>query len=413
MSRHNSYGDSGPIAGPLLILMTLPAFLMVGLLCNALAGLPVHAAETPAASMPSPFPKIDPRDRAIGSNSNLDGEDLAMLPPSYPTKEFAAQDSSPVLLITNLKQYEPVVHITADVIQQDSSSSSSQGGNVGGSGQSYQKVPVFDLGVPAMTGLKLPEGMHAYGIPDFRMNHTAALEFKFWTPCDQEPEGMFDLTVMPCFYSPFEGTEGKIEYPYFSHGQRGTMYMPYHIPEDLKHPSYAAYLEAQAKREAGNCTEDGECDVPEPPPIRINTKVDCWFPPHRSVEALATPINLIGHDHRVGVREIVYQRVPATSPPSGESEVYYDTRIKEFPAKRLDPLPEAAKEAAKGPVPEIVDGAVVIDGVRYCRSTLQVFASDASDDAKLSSEPVGWTIASPTSSSAASSKNTHHHHRRQ
>lgn len=390
---HN--GPESLAEGLFLVFLTLPAFAAIAFFCVTLSGLPsAQGAEASSAregsgGMPSPFPQADPRDRAINAKTPLDGNgdgeaSAAPLPPSYPTKEFAAQDSSPVLIISNLAQYESVMHITADVITQDPKG-----------GQTYQKVPPFDLGLTNVTGLRLPEGTYAYGIPDFRMNHTAALEFKFWTPCDQESEGVFDLTVMPCFYSPFEPEEGKIHKPYFSHGERGTMYMPYHVPEDLQHPSYAAYLEAQAKREAGTCTEDGECDVAPPEAIRINTRVDCWFPPHKNVEALATPINLIGHDHRVGIKDIVYQRTPATSPPSGATEVYYDTRIKEFPAKRLEPIPEAAKEAARGPVPEIVDGAVLIDGVRYCRSTLQVFASDATDDSKLASEPVGWTIASP------------------
>lgn len=376
-----------------LVFLTLPAFVAVGLLCAALSGLPsASAAATAAGTMPSPFPQVEGRDGASDGKTPLDRGSLPQppLPPSYPTKEFTAQDSSPVLVISNLDQYKSVMHITADVITHDPKA-----------GQSYQKVPPFDVGNANITGLRLPAGMNAYGVPDFRLNHTAALEFKFWTPCDQEPEGVFELTLMPCFYSPFEAEEGRRPEPYFSHGQRGTMYIPHYVPEDLRYPSYAAYLEAQrAKRaaaaEAGNCTEGGECELEAPETVRLNTRVDCWFPPHRDVEALATPINLIGHDHRVGVRDVVYQRVPTTAPPSGETEVYYDTRIKEFPAKRLEPIPEAVKEAAPGPVPEIVDGAVLIDGVRYCRSTLQVFASDAADDSKLASEPVGWTIASPT-----------------
>ena len=374
-----------------LVFLSLPAFVAVGLLCAALSGLPSTsaAAASGVGTMPSPFPQVaDAQDGEPKTPLDRGSLPQAPLPPSYPTKEFSAQESSPVLVISNLDQYKSVMHITTDVITHNPKA-----------GQSYQKVPPFDVGNANITGLRLPAGMHAYGVPDFRLNHTAALEFKFWTPCDQEPEGVFELTLMPCFYSPFEPEEDKRYEPYFSHGQRGTMYIPHYVPEDLRYPSYAAYLEAQrAKRaaEAGNCTEDGVCELGPPETVRLNTRVDCWFPPHRDVEALATPINLIGHDHRVSVRDIVYQRAPATSPPSGESEVYYDTRIKEFPAKRLEPVPEAVKEAAHGAVPEIVDGAVLIDGVRYCRSTLQVFASDAADDSKLASEPVGWTIASPT-----------------
>lgn len=348
-----------------------------------------------AGGMPSPFHQVDARDRAIGSRTPLDGGDgdhMTPLPPSYPTKEFSAQDSSPVLVIGNLSDYESVMHITADVVIQDPKTGA----------KSYSKIPVFDLGVPSMTGLKLPPGVHAFGVPDFHANHTAALEFKFWTPCDWDPLDIFDLTLMPCFYTPFEAEEGKTQYPYFSHGQRGTMYMPYHIPEDLRHESYAKYLEAQeARRAAGNCTEDGDCtlsgdDDDEAPIVRINTKVDCWFPPHRNLETLATPIHLFEHDTRVAIRDLVYQRVPVTTPPSGETELYYDTRIKQFPAKPLDPIPEEVKEAANGAVPEIVDGAVIINDKRYCRSTLQVFASDPSDDSKLATEAVGWTLVSGT-----------------